>query len=69
MQTDPCPDIALPTLPDEAAVEIHRFLTDFLILFESHYCGQIHRFYQDHSHENLVQPDLFRPGNPSEPPF
>lgn len=70
MPTDSHPaDIRLPSLCDEAVVEIHRFLNDFLLLFESRYGAQIHRFHQDRSYENLVQPDLFRTINPHEPPF
>lgn len=70
MQPDSAPaDLSLPTLADEAVVEIHTFLNDFVLLFEAHYGGQIHRYYQGHSRENLVQPDLFRSHNPDDPPF
>jgi hypothetical protein len=62
-------ELCLPTLADEAVVEIHHFLNDVLLRFEAHYGGQIHRFYQDRSRENLVQADLFRSHNPDEPPF
>jgi hypothetical protein len=66
--------LSWPQLPDEAAVRLHACLNDFLMLFESHYLGQIDRYYQARSRENLVQPDfvqpdLFRSTNPDEPPF
>ena len=70
MRPDPYPvEISLPTISDEAVVEIHDFLYDFLQLFESHYSDQIHRFYADRSFANLVQPSP-RPRPPDdEPPF
>jgi hypothetical protein len=44
------------------------------MLFESHYLGQIERYYRERSREHLVepdfvQPDLFRSANPDDPPF
>jgi hypothetical protein len=47
--------IHLPPLADEAVVEIHDFLSEVLHLFEAHYGGQIHRYYEDRSFENIVQ--------------
>ena len=59
--------INLPPLADEAAVEIHDFLFEILALFETHYGGQIHRFYEDRSFKNVVQ---FNQQTPTDdPPF
>lgn len=75
MQPDYRPALlSWPELPDEAAVALHASLNDFMMLFESHYLGQIERYYCERSRENLaqpdfVQPDLFRSTNPDEPPF
>ena len=70
MRPDSCPvtmTIQLPTLPDEAVVEIHDFLFEILDLFETHYGGQIHRFYDHYSQKNMGQP---HPGLPvDDPPF
>ena len=47
MRPDSTPvKICLPPISDEAVVEIHDFLNNFLRLFESHYGAQIHRFYE-----------------------
>ena len=59
--------INLPPLADEAVVEIHDFLYDILHLFETHYGQQIHRFYEDRSHHNLVHPDPHK--STDNPPF
>lgn len=59
--------IRLPTLPDEAVVEIHDFLFEILHLFEAHYGDQIHRFYEDRSFKNIVQRSPRAP--PDDPPF
>jgi len=72
-ETQPAPP-PWPTLTDEAVVELHHWLTDFLILFESHYFGQINRHRHDRSQHNLtqpdcVQPDLFQFADPDTPPF
>ena len=66
--------LAWPDLSDETVVELHGLLTDFMVLFESRYFGQIHRYFQQrapnhHSPPDFVQPDLFRSINPDEPPF
>jgi hypothetical protein len=59
--------IQLPTLPDEAVVEIHDFLFEILDQFESHYGDQIHRFYECYSQKNMDQP---APDSPvDDPPF
>lgn len=59
--------ISLPPLPDEAAVQILDFLHELLLLFETHYGDQIHRYYEDRSYDNIIQPDP----SPSidDPPF
>lgn len=62
-------EISLPTLSDESAVELSEFLQEFILLFESHYFGQIHRFYQQRSQDNLVQPDANPLPAPDDPPF
>jgi hypothetical protein len=69
MRPDSTPvEIRLPPISDEAVVEIHDFLTDFLHLFESHYGAQIHRFYEDRSYDNLRHPDPTRLPD-DDPPF
>ena len=54
---------------DEAVVEIHDFLNDFLRLFESHYGAQIHRFYENRSFDNLVHPNPHTRPSDDDPPF
>jgi hypothetical protein len=68
------PPLAWPELPDEAALALQGALHDFVMLFESHYLGQIERCHQARSREHLVQPDfvqpdLFRMIHPDDPPF
>lgn len=70
MRPDSYPiEISLPTISDEAVVEIHDFLYQFLLLFESHYGSQIHRFYEQRSYDNLVHPDTHPRPPPDDPPF
>jgi hypothetical protein len=59
--------VELPQLSDEAAVQIHDFIYAFLDLFEARYADQIHRFYEDLSAHNMIEPD----SSPSidDPPF
>lgn len=47
----------LPSLPDEAVVEIQDFLYEILDLFTTHYGRQVDRFYDENSYDNLVQAD------------
>jgi hypothetical protein len=61
--------IRLPPISDEAVIEIHDFLYDFIDLFESHYGAQIHRFYEDRSRHNLVHPDPTSHTPDDDPPF
>lgn len=70
MRPDSVPvEIRLPTISDDAVVEIHDFLNDFLCLFESHYGAQIHRFYQQHSRENLNHLKAHTRPAEEDPPF
>jgi hypothetical protein len=70
MRPDACTvKIRLPPISDEAVVEIHDFLYDFVDIFETHYAAQIHRFYQDQSCHNLVRPDPTMPSSDNDPPF
>lgn len=63
-----------PELSDASAVALQALLSDFLVLFESHYLGQIHRYHDERSQENLTQlsflPDApTPPEDPDSPPF
>jgi hypothetical protein len=75
MKTDhPPAPLSWPELPDEAAVALHAFLNEFMMLFESRYLAQMERYYRERSGDRLaqpdfVQPDLFRSAHPDEPPF
>jgi hypothetical protein len=63
----PSPGISLPSLSDEAVVEIQNFLYDVLDVFESRYGDQIHRYYEDRSQHNLTEPARNLPLD--DPPF
>lgn len=70
MHPDSMPvEIRLPTLSDEAAVEIRDFLYEFLLLVESHYFAQIHRHYQNQFSSNLGQSSTHRQPSDDVPPF
>ena len=47
---------ALPTLSDEAMVEIRHFIEHVLDQFDIHYATQVRRFYEDRAEHNLVRP-------------
>ncbi|MBM4416267.1 MAG: hypothetical protein FJ035_08545 [Chloroflexi bacterium] len=64
---DPTPELQLPPLTDEAAVEILDFLCDLLTAFENRYSAQVRRYYQDRSCHNLIEPDRNRAAD--DPPF
>ena len=64
---DPFPVPSLPSLTDEAAVQILDFLHTVIDLFESRYAHQIHRYYDDRSQHNLLQPEQHMPTD--DPPF
>ena len=57
----------LPPLSDEAVVEIYDFLHDVLTEFESRYGDQIHRYYDDRTQYNLIEPEQNLPAD--DPPF
>ena len=57
----------LPPLSDEAVVEILDFLHEVLTVFESRYGDQIHRYYDERSRHNLIEPD--RTLTTDDPPF
>ena len=52
--------INLPPLSDEAAVAVYDVLNKFVLLIESHYFAQIHRYYQDQFANNLGEPPPLR---------
>lgn len=57
---------SLPTLSDEAALQIHDLLIQVMELFEARYGQQIDRFYEDlHDEMQLEAAGSDR----SEPPF
>ena len=58
--------IALPTLSDEAVVEIRNFIEHVLDQFDSHYAFQVRRFYEDRAERNMVRPT---PPADDDPPF
>lgn len=58
----------LPSLSDDAVVEIQDFLYEIIQLFEAHYGDQIHRFYEDRSFDNLVHPDPHTRPPDDDPP-
>ena len=67
MRPDHCHlNIPLPPLSDDAAVEILDFLHAIVLRFEAHYGGEIHRYYEQRSRHNLIEPD---PSEPLDPPF
>ena len=59
--------IPMPRLSDDAVMQIHDFIEHFLDLFEARYGDQIHRFYEDRSAHNMIDPE---PKNGiDDPPF
>lgn len=40
---------------------------EILLFFETHYGDQTHRYYEQRSYDNIIQPDLFPPTE--DPPF
>lgn len=59
-------NIPLPPLSDEAVIEILDFLQAIVLRFETLYGGEIHRYYEQRSCHNIIEPD---PPEPTEPPF
>ena len=58
---------ALPTLSDEAVVEIRNFIEHVLDQFDIHYAAQVCRFYEDRAQHNMVRPTP--PGADDDSPF
>ena len=59
--------IPMPRLSDDAVMQIHDFIGHFLDVFEARYADQIHRFYEDRSAHNMIDPE---PTNSiDDPPF
>jgi hypothetical protein len=61
--------INLPSLPDEAVIEIQDFLFEILELFETHYGHQIQHFLNDYSRDNIVYFNLQANAPDDDPPF
>ena len=59
--------ISLPQLSDDAVVQIHDFIYDFLNLFEARYGDQIHRYYDELSEHCMIQSDPMP--DTDDPPF
>ena len=59
----------LPSLPDEAVVEIQDFLYGIIDLFMTHYGHQIDRFYDENSYDNFVHADPDSKPPDDDPPF
>jgi hypothetical protein len=49
--------IPMPRLSDHAVVHIHDFIGHFLDLFEARYGDQIHRYYEDRSAPDMIDPE------------
>jgi hypothetical protein len=68
MCAEPCYQcIPLRPLSDEAAAEILDFLQVFMTDFENRYGGQIHRYYDERSHHNIVR--ITPSASTDDPPF
>ncbi len=61
--------INLPSLPDEAVIEIQDFLFQILALFETHYGRQIQRFLDDYSGDHIVYSNPQASLTDDDPPF
>ena len=59
--------IPMPRLSDDAVVQIHDFIGHFLDLFEARYGDQIHRYYDDRSARNMINPEPTH--SIDDPPF
>ena len=59
--------IALPTLGDEAVVQIRTFLEHVLDQFDIHCAPQVRRFYEDRAEHNMVRPTPTAAAD--DPPF
>jgi hypothetical protein len=61
--------INLPSLPDEAVIEIQDFLFEILELFETYYGRQIEGFLDDYSADNIVYSNPQANLTDDDPPF
>ncbi len=61
--------IALPTLSDEAVVEIRNFIEHVLDQFDIHYAAQVRRFYEDRAEHHMVRPTPPAADDDNNPPF
>ena len=59
--------IELPTLSNEAVVEIRNFLAHMLDQFDIHYAPRVRRFYEDRAEHNMVRPTPTAAAD--DPPF
>lgn len=57
----------LPQLSDEAVIEIREFMETLLLVFDERYGIQMHRYYDDRSQQNIVQPHPAT--SDDDPPF
>ena len=72
MRPDPRPTtltIKLPSLPDEAVIEIQDFLFEILDLFETHYGRQIQRFLNEDTCDKIVHSSPQTRMAEDDPPF
>jgi hypothetical protein len=64
----PSPEcVPLPSLSDEAAVEIYLFIEHLFLLMDSRYGDQIRRHYDNLSHDSLIHSGGIL--NLDDPPF
>jgi hypothetical protein len=61
--------IALPTLSDEAVVQIRNFIEHVLDQFDIHYAAQVRRFYEHRAEHNMVRPTPPAAADDDDPPF
>lgn len=67
MQPNDLPLVCLPThLSDEAAAQLIEFLHELTATLESHYYGQLHRYYSARDHQQSDPPPQ---SPPTDPPF
>jgi hypothetical protein len=70
MKPDSMPvEFYLPPLSDEAAVAVHDVLNEILLLVESHYFAQIHRYYQNQLANNPDQSPPLRSASENDSAF
>lgn len=75
MRSSPHPEgLPWPELSDASAAALHDLLSDFLVVFESHYLGQIRRHHDPRTHGYPTQlsfllEDPSPTEDPQTPPF